>query len=552
MAERYRYSISNPKETGFTLVTCVDTKTGIIVRTPLASPDLSWTAFMAFIGARYSRFKGGMEILMKDNFASFQEQGTDPQDKLGKIVDGLKHQSPAGMAHVMTAIEQVPIELPGKIFESLDLGDGQEGSTRFLEYGEGNNLPELANLLPEGSEISADVLADYQDLQKFSLDKYKEWQAPVRDFFNNHFNIEENSKKERDALDARMFDTVRIFLLSGFKTSMVLVANATTVQQLIANLGSNRLPSEGQLAEALAALLAPKEKIEGYNPEIKALLNHIEPNMRTRDEQIKLKSYFDEQPGFRELLQKRRTFKGLVDNTVELLPKNINAADQLIAQQILVIHPSLRLSDIYKYVTELSDKQRGEIGAIVFSNRDRFYLPDAASSGGAIGVDYNLTYAEKRDVARHRAHRRVSLVDETHVGLGEIPDTGFIQADYLRQIPEMEVIQKGIERDMMELYEKRNKFLEKITNYFGKENAEKVGMYLLPLGHQVEMVMSSDMKFMVHLLDMRIRPGVQINVRGLMSSLSEQLADRDALYGSLRYPLGTVLVDNREQFLDRS
>ena len=551
MAEKYKYDISSAKKTGFSVVSCTDLRTGVVVRTPLASDTRSFPSSVAYIGAKFSRSRDGLIMLMEEVEEAYAEGKLTPEKRLGSIVHGLKHQSPGGMAHVTVAIENIPITTAATLFRTTVLHDGQEASTRYIDFSSGNDLPELSTLLPVGVELTPEIRQAYLDLQNESLKNYLDWLPVVKDAYKKHFQIDETDQKQKDALTARAYDTVRGFLLSGFKTSMVYVTNATTMQQLLANFGANRIPGEGQLAEAMLALLAPMEKVDGYSPEIKALLNHVEPNYRTRDEQNELKVFFEKQPGFRDLLKRRRNFAGLVDNTCQLIPGSVTAADQIIAQQIMAINPSLNFVDAVGYAATLNDKQRAEVGRIIYSRRDRFNLPAISSSGGVLGFHFNIDLGIERDLGRHRAWERVSPIHETHVGIGEIGETGFTQAAYLRQIPELAVIQKGMELDMKKFYENRKIFLDRLGRIAGNEAAEKVGMYLLPLAHQVDMVMNGDPRNMVHLQDIRIREGAHIDARLVVASANQQVAARDPLYSSLAYAGDRVKVNDRTQFISR-
>ncbi|MFZ2152974.1 MAG: FAD-dependent thymidylate synthase [Microgenomates group bacterium] len=551
MAEKYVYEKTSARETGFAIMSCSDTETGIVVRTPLASDKRSYPSSIAYVGAKFSRSRDGLRTLMGEVEQAYKQGKLTPEGRLASIVSGLKHQSPGGMAHVALSFENIPIMTAATVFRTTTLHDGQESSTRFINFSEGNVLPELATLLPEGVDVGPNLNDQYKQLEKMAMDNYLSWFPRVFEAYRAHFKINIEEKKEMDALAARTYDTVRGFLLSGFRTSMVYVTNATTMQQWLANFLAERLPGEGQLARVTMALLSPETKIKGYVPEIKPLLNHVAANLRTKEEQVELEQYLSNQQGYRELLSKRKKFEGIKDNKVSILPVSVSAEDQIVAQQLLVLHPSLNLNDAIKFASGLTDKQKAEIGRIMFSRRNRFYLPAMASSGGTISSHYEIDLGIERDVGRHRAHERVSPIHETFTGLGEIEYTGFTQAAYLRQIPEMKEIQKGMEADSLKYYEKRSEFLEKLSQQVGVEAAEKVGIYLLPLMHQVDMVMHADVRNMIHLGDIRIREGAHIDARLVTASANRQLAARDPLYSSLAFPEDRVKVDNREQFISR-
>jgi hypothetical protein len=550
MANRYGYEVQSGEKIGFPVASCNDLETGIVVRTPLASSERSYPAFIAYVGAKFSRSRAGMLELMGEVESAYLEGKLTPEKRLASIVNGLKHQSPGGMAHVAVSIENVPLMTAASLFRRTILHDGQEASTRYIDFASGNDLPELGTLLPEGAKTSPELKQRYADLQKIALGNYLNWFPKVYQAYKGHFQINETETKEKDALTARAYDTVRGFLLTGFKTSVVYVTNATTMQQLIGDFGADRIPGEGQLSQALLALLAPPEKVEGYYPEIKTLLNHAEPNMRNRDEQVELRDFLTKEPSFNELLKKKRTFAGLVENSCELLPDSVKATDKIIAQEILVINPALKFNDILSYVTTLNDEERAEIGRIIFSRRDRFNVPAIAGSSATLGLHFDIDLGIERDLGRHRAWERVSPIHENRVALGEIAETGFTQAAYL-QIPELAPIQKGMEADMNKYYEKRRIFLEKLSRSVGREAADKVGMYLLPLAHQVDMIMNGDVRNMVYLQDMRIREGVHIDARRVIASANKQVAESDSLYRSLAYPENRVLVDDRAQFISR-
>lgn len=552
MTEQYRYSVSKVKETGFPIVSCTDTKTGIVVRTIVASKKMSFPSFTAYIGAKFSRSREGAVELSSQVYSAYKQGKLVPENNLGKIVEGLKHQSPAGMSHVVTVMENIPIATAAAEFRETSLHDGQEASTRFIDFESGNDLPGLETLLPEGAEVSPETKRLYSGLQKTSLEYYKGWFGSIYEAYRDHFKIDVNDKKQESALTARTFDTVRGFLLSGFKTSMIYVTNATNMQQLISQFEADRVPGEKQLADALIALLKPEKNIPGYVPEIRTLLNHTEPNLRNKTEQSELKKFFNEQPGFSQLLSKRRNFSNLTENRCQLISNSYTMEQRMVAQHIINIYPSLRMEDALGYAATMSESQMGIMGTIIFKDRNRFYLPSLPSSVGAIAFNMEIDYGIERDLGRHRAWERVSAIHETFEGLGEIANTGFVQAAYLRQIPKFKEIQKGMERDMIFYYQKRDEFMRRLTEEVGREAADRVGFYLLPLAHQVNMVMNGDERFMIHLEDLRIREGVHIDVRSMMAEANKLLAEASPLFSSQRYPDDRVIVDSREQFIDRS
>lgn len=548
--DKYTYTVTPPEQTGFAVASCTDNTTGIVVRTPLASSERSFPAFIAFVGAQFSRSRTGMIELMGKVENAYQEGRSTPDARLANIVQGLKHQSPGGMAHVAVSIENVPILTAASLFRRTTLHDGQESSTRYIDFASGNDLPELQTLLPPGTEIPPELLKKYQSLQTKSLEFYLGWFPKVYEAYKNHFDINEE-KSEVAALTARAYDTVRGFLLSGFKTSMVYVTNATTMQQMLSDFGGGRLPGETQLADSLLALLRPTEPVAGYSAEIQALLNHTTPDTHTRDEQLALDKYLSTQPGFSELLKSSRSFSGAVENRCDLLPSSLSPSDRILTQHIMVLHPSLKVIEVTKFVATLGSEQRSEIGRIIFSTRNRFTLPAISGSGGPIGLHFGIDLGIERDLGRHRAHERVSPIHETHVGFGEIPQTGFTQAAYLRQISNFAQIQQGMEADMNQFYELRHQFLNELAKIAGQQPADIVGMYLLPLAHRVDIFMNCDIRNMVHLQDIRIREGAHIDARLVIASANTQVAKSDPLYASLAYPAGRVLVDSREQFISR-
>lgn len=545
--------MTSPEDTGFPIISCVNLNTGLVVRTALSSAERSFPAMEAYVGAKFSRSRDGMVQLASEINIAYKDGRLTPDRRLGNIVTGLKHQSPGGMAHIVLAMEQMPILTAATVFrEGPPIHDGQEASTRFIDFSSGNGLPDLITLLPSRATVSESVKYEYLELQNMSLSLYQGWFSKVKEALGHHFKIDLNNKKEEEALVARSYDTVRGFLLSGMKTSMVYVTNATSVQQLLANLGADRLPGEKDLAETTLALLAPQESVDGYWPEIKPLLNYVEPNLRTRKEQIKLKDFFEKQPGFCDLLRKRRQFSGIVNNSCDLISGDISAGDKVIAQEVLTIYPSLRLKDILEYAKNLSDDQKVEVGKIIFSDRNRFYLPAIPSATGTTSLLMGLDLGIERDLGRHRAWVRISPVHGTYVGLGELEETGFTQTAYLREIPEFRDISSGMEKDMLAYYDKRRNFIDKLEMAVGKMAAERVGVYLLPLAHHVDMVMHGDARYSVHLMDTRIREGTHIDVRRLMAQANRQIADSHPLYSSLLYPDKRVLVNDRAQFIDRS
>jgi hypothetical protein len=523
----------------------------MVVRTPLASLERSFPSFIAYVGARFSRSRDGLVSLMNQVEQAYQSGKSTPDQRLANIVEGLKHQSPGGMAHVSISIENLPILTAASLFRRTVLHDGQEASTRYIDFASGNDLPELSTLLPLGSQIDPELVTLYRGLQHKSLELYLGWFPKVFSSYQKHFQINIDEKSEKDALTARTYDTVRGFLLSGFRTSMVYVTNATSMQQMLSDFGAGRLPGESQLSDNILSLLRPEDAVNQYHAEIKSLLNHVEPSYRNQLEQQKLDSYLLRDSFYHGLLTRRRRFSGLVNNDCQLVSPSISFANRIIAQYILTLHPALLLADIQHYVDHLSEEQRLEIGKIIFSTRDRFYLPSMSSSSSSISHYFSIDFGIERDLGRHRAWERLSPIHETYVGLSEIASTGFTQIAYLNEISEFSTIKEGMKSDMLDYYQLRTNFLTRLASNIGQPSSDAVAMYLLPLAHQVDMIMNGDVRYQVHLQDIRIREGAHIDARLMTAKSNSFVANIDPLFASLAYPRDRVVVDSRDQFLSR-
>jgi thymidylate synthase ThyX len=554
--EYLSFTISDPAETELVLVSVHDARTNYWVRTALPNSGIQSASLMAFAGARYSR----SALSASDLFKEIHTAGTNAQERLASIFRSYGHASVADMAQLFAYIENIPQIHALRFFNETSVGGGQERSTRYQDFS-AQQLIELDHLLSgrhhelaERDPSFAEFRDQFRSIQQTSYRLYQSWSERLTQRYTEVFAIDPSKKKETIALQARVFDTARAFLLSGCSntTSLAWITSAREWARLISYCKAQQDLRLVYLAEQLECLFAPDPQFAaqiGYAPEAPDLIRYTGADETTLSSLGKLAEAllvcrFPEDPPMR---QHGRRF----DLSVKLFGEEVSVAQKVLLQNVLCLYPLMDEEWFLRWEGTLSLEQTRKLGEALIGGFTHHKQMGMSYRVNGLSFLVDCTFAEARDLNRHRAWGRYAPLISAVENIPTILRDGYILPAYLTDHRELTAEREEFEKNLNELYGLIFAFTERAlqTPWF----PPTLTLDLIPFAHRVRWWLHGSVKEIDYLTRLRVRPGGHINYRITAYQIAEATAEHSPLLSSLAFqPEEKPRADSREQFLDRS
>lgn len=548
MSVEHRWSLSDEKNTGISLVSLHDGETGFTVRTPVVRPGHKTAAVMAWAGARFSRSADTAEEI----FAEIHGADVNAEAKLATLFRKYGHASVADMAQVMVFMENVPMHLALDWFYASRVNAGQERSTRFQDFGN-SRLPELRLFLPLESRSDprlSELEKKYQKLGEMSIVNYQKWVTILTERYTQFYKPDPGSEKHRGALEARVFDSARFFLLAGFPTSIAYQCSAREWSRLISRAKGGRLGVGRKLGEQVEELLAPSEEVAGYVPEVKSLVRHTEVSESVQANLGELDIYLKTIPGFTEI-DGNDIANWVVEQIVDVLSSEVMVGEKLVTQYVMALHPDWKYWAVLEKVRRLTHDQQTKVSEIIFAGHSHLnIMTNLAEVSGTTAV-YRMGLGEARDFDRQRGQGRFIPLLEVRDGYDRLLRSGFILPLYLTHVSEFNDERERFSEDLQRYYEAMRDFSDRLVSYFGEDKGTQAVLNVIPLAHATTMVMHGDPKQEVYFAHLRSRPGGHINYRVLAWERARQISAVDSLLVGIALQSSVPDPASREEFFNR-
>jgi thymidylate synthase ThyX len=547
---RFEYTVTKTQDTGLQVLRLIDNTTGIVVNTVIPNSELPTASVASYVAARYSRSgKSVVELLTE-----LVDKGTDAVAKMGEIFNTYGHASVADMAGVFCFIENIPSVYATRLFMESSVGAGMERSTRYQNFGniEPNQMPSLASFLVETNQLRYSLANDvFIESQLLFQSKYKKWLTKLTKSYSDHYKIDIQNKADNNALKARVYDTARAFLpWGGFnKTSLGYLTSAREWSRLIALFKGSSDNLLSSIGCQLEMLLAPSEytKLDlKIVPEVDELIRYTSAEETVSSNIKELRSYLGRKS------QKLRTIENqsnqFVHLNVQLVPLK-NGSIKTLEGYIAVIYPLASYNDIQEFVASLDEVELMEISQIIFKGHTQHKQLPIMARNGDNGFVLNCTFAEMRDMNRHRAFGRYCpqvLCDDYIDEMSQ--HANWILPPYLDNMS-ME-LKHDFLIDVLECNQQLKRFEEVCKGLIMNNQIFKQLWLFCQVTPYYMFGSTKDVHYITHL---RVRPGGHISYRILSQMMANILANDDPLMSALEC-IGDVDVDpnDRKQFLDRS
>ena len=537
--------------TGLDIIKLTDTLTGISLSAPLVNSKLRGASHLAWAGARHSRSAGGTENIL----AEMMEKNVNPDSKLEETFRGYGHASVADMARISLHFNDVPMHVPLWIFNYGDINSGQEKSTRFQKQFKGAALHPLSNYLPlNANEPGAND--GYHALAELARSAFSDFQPKVTEAFKKYYQPE--SQSDTRALEARVLDTIRYFLLLGQATGFAFETSARDWSRLISRLKAAPVPVYKGLGLMLERFLAPDAEIEkemSFLAEAPSLIRHTSEDSQLIDNLRHLEAYLINASDMHEKIKEAK----YRDECVEVLPANISIGSRAIMQYILCIWPELDDKGLLDWIDGLPNEKRSEIGRIIFRGHDHHHeMPSCLTRVTGLTAVVRGTLGELRDFNRHRGFGRfVQAPNPLMRRINKNSALSLIGAGYgvplyLSKISEFKELLSVYKERMDFYYMELGGFVEIISQKCDPETDYSFILNLLPLAHRVNLWMHGDPKQFQYCSALRTRPGGHINYRVLAHDLNTEISKHDPFLSGGKLQETRPDPSDRKQFFSRA
>lgn len=498
-----------------------DPKTGIRVYTMLQHPGEPAPAIAAYMAARYSRSPDSIFDIINE----VQEKDVDAEDRLGKIFNAYGHASVGDMAHLFVCIERVPMLTAMRFFYLNPCQSGMERSTRYQDFSE----PQIFNAFP--TELPQPLREQWQQIMLKHFQVYQDLEY-VADELGKFYAVTE-SAKDRKALAARTFDTLRYLIPWGTLTNFGAIMSARDWSTYIGLMRGSTQVAERTVGDMLYHLLGGVDQklLEaGYVPEAAALIRHAEPNSTAHNTVLQLKGLC----------------KKLADQPLPRINCAYGTARTALSEHVFMLskHTSRpTLTRLAEYA-EL-------FAPTIFANHDQYTSLGPIGQHGAIQIRGRTDMGTLKDLNRHRSLEHFIPFLENTVDWDMLLKQGFEHCPYLSD-PAFNLTRQILHAHYRRTYEAIYAWAKAAQSYLSSESLLEYVRYALPHAHSTEYVFYGSINDLNYTLRTRHRPGGHISYRSLMSDWAQSLSELDRFWQPLAEHLPSPDPLDKQQFFDRS
>lgn len=532
----YRWFVFDERQVPLKMVCLEDVAQGVVITASLANPDHRTAAYKAWAGARQSRAPGYPWDIVRQ----MGQKGVDPDQKLEETFRGYGHASVGDMASIHLDFSGVPIPVEEVLFLLSRINSGQAKSTRYQpSFERAEVVPmDLPDALP--IEAGQEMERLYKETALQAAENFRLAKAQITGAFEKFYGTPTDSA-ERSAMQSRVLDTARYLLLWGVPTGISFETSARDWARMIGALKASPISQHQKLGSHIERFLTPtpeEESLLGFKAEAPSLIRHTEASIHPKQNLVELRQFLATTDFF-EAVTINRTFKGYVQEQVELIDSSFSPAERMAAQYILTLYPGANRSQVLSWVHQQSEDRKQSLGAIIFNGHthQRELSEMAATTSMSVVIEANL--AEQRDLLRHRAFGRFLNMPIIHGEpinfdtAAQILSAGYgmpaylLESEFATEFAMMDVF-------LREHYTNLVRLLGFAYQHLGDNGDYSFILNVLPLGHHVDLIMHGDPKQFLYMPHLRVRDGGQINYRLLAYEVSNLVADSDPLLDALR------------------
>lgn len=547
------------EEQGLRLFGLYDTETGITATYPEPNPDVDYSTTVAWVGANTSRNGATFEDCFIDLNSTLATDPRSAANKFGNVFANYGHASVGDMATVPLMLDNIPAYIAYRFFSATSLGSGQEWSTR---YGKKDkfDIPAISKIV--GQHTSAQLEARWQVLQDSMARMYGQSFAELRqdlaDYLQkNGVNIEPEDKGElakiNGTLNARSLDVARMYLPFGIKTKQIYVDSARDWVRLAGQFRQSTDPAIRAFGEHITAMLLLDQRDDASDVAL-----HLDKFTKYAEGTKTAETSIRELGRFvlKDLADVAATkLKGAPhDATVTSLdlPEFDFESQRVIFSALCGLYPEIDRRAISYAIGNLSPAELEEASRLMFEGHNQHDMMHQAFDIRGIAYLYETAVAYLRDINRHRSFGRHVIQFTAEDKPLALVEKGWNNNFQLNESEYWAHRRDAFDSNMDYIFNEIYEIVEEVQKQFGPHAANAVLNNIMPLGAQMEMVLSAPVQQWNYMTSLRVGLGGDFGYRNDVWKMLGDIRHRDPGLRHMASHLTKPDVNSAEQIVGRS
>lgn len=495
---------------------------GPLASTILQKPNFKLPTIIAYALAKLSRnpLTKDMESILRE----VMPNETASVDRMENIVGGYGHTSVTGMGHLTCTLERVSILESLYFFYQCRLQDGQETSTRYVDFSKGDSI---SLFTPPDPALPQVAQTKYYEILEQQIENYRGLLGPTIDYLAKKYDINKDDNNQALVLKARAFDCLRYLIPLATRTKVGAIQSAREWAKYIKISRTSENLTQREVGELLLSLLTKSK--DNYTPEADILIRHTDPitnNIRKLMELVEVKRLGNAIAGRPEIGHIKELIEYSMATRLGKLkyPNNlatfVNCDQEALSKALFEEH-----------------SHHNEMGPLFQRGDNTIY--------GALDI------GSLKDINRHRSLELFIpfLHEEAQVAkaiLETAPKNQFLICPYID--PEDKLYWE-YRTALIETYEAIQKWAGLLS---GGPSCNISVKKLVPQAHLIQYEISGSLADWSYATQLRVRNGGHIAYREWAYDVAKTLAHHDHLFRGLLDKLPQPNAKDRGQFLDRS
>ncbi len=451
----------------------------------------------AALFARYSRTNKSLRRLFLDEFydsapvvsSAVTTVGLERSEKLfERVILEYGDDSVAQLGGVHLACEQVSNVLT-KVLERSRLMSFLEQSTRYLNFGDRNNMGRFRYVVPE-EVVSTAYENMFEERMSGLFESYTAIQGRVFEHLLQRYGDPEEPEMMR-SLRAVAFDTARGVLPVGTLSNLGIYGSPQSYEYLVMRLRSHPLNE----ARVFAKLIL--DELQKVIPSFLSRLDRPDRGGAWVEYRSKKRQCLSEIVD--EIVPESADIGGYSDSDVRLIAFD-RQAERKILEAIVFEYSGLSNEEIRAIVESLSADKRIRLFREYSGDRlNRRHKPGRAFEVANYTFEVVSDYGAFRDLQRHR------MLTTEWVGID--PSLGFVVPQLIRQSEQTDLYTEAM-ASSKDLYELLAKYV-----------SSDVAAYVVPMAYRIRYRLHINARELMHLVELRSQPAGHESYRRVAQSM---------------------------------
>lgn len=560
---RFELGRTTSDETGVRLFSLRDPLTGIKISYPEPNSDVDYISAVAWLASNSSRegksfeecFRDLREMMSQINPETGKPNTKFAADKFGNVFANFGHASVGDMALLPLLLDNIPASLAYRLFNATSLGAGQEWSTRYGRKDE-FGLPGVSEIIQ--SYVEPFIEQDWLIIQGKMAASYAQFFTLLRDDLDTYLTLkgyDTSTPKANNTLNARTLDVARMFLPFGVKTKQAYIDGARDWVRMAGIFRQSTDPFVKAFGEHITAMMLI-DRLEGADDvslHLENFTKYAEGTDTARQSTEKVARFILEKLASQGRQEGIPFDQSAKPSSSHILNHNFHhLSDVSVYSLVRGAMPQEAAWDIERAIRDLSDIERVEISKLAFAGHNHHDFVGPAYDVRGLAISYESALAYLRDINRHRSFGRhvlgFSCEDQPIATIERGANLNFPihNAEYWVKHA------ASFDKAMQEIFTDIEVLIRNVCLKYGENAGNAVLQHILPLGAQMEMILSAPAQQWAYMTSLRIGLGGDFGYRQDVWNMLKQVRNYDPGLAAMSSHLQQPDVNSPEQILGRS